>query len=73
MNAELILLILRSDIDVRLMIGCLQLLRQRVRMLTQQLQSCAAAHSRLQRQLQADRRHADARCARLQQQVQLEL
>lgn len=49
----------------------LQLLRQRVRMLNQQLQRCVAAHSKLLQQLQTAQRDADERCARLQQQVQV--
>lgn len=50
----------------------LQLVRQRVRMLKQQLERCVEAHSRLQGQLETEKRNGAARCARLQQQVEVE-
>jgi hypothetical protein len=49
----------------------MQLMRQRVQLLKQQLERCIAAHSRLQRQLETERHDADARCAHLQLQVEV--
>lgn len=49
----------------------MQRLQQRVRVLTERLHRCAAAHSKLQHRFAALEEAAELRCARLQQQVQV--